>query len=44
MKTITIRLSDVESAMLVAVQKKDATFRKLDQFVVELIKGRYNQL
>jgi len=44
MKTVTIRLPDVEAAMLTAVQKRDVAYRKLDYLVMDLIKERYNQL
>ena len=41
MKTITIRLPDVEAAMLVEVQKKNKAFRDPQRFVLEQIRDAY---
>ncbi len=43
MKTITIRLSDVEAAMLVEVQKKNRAFRDLQCFVLQVIRLEYSK-
>jgi hypothetical protein len=44
MKTTTIRLPDVEAAMLVEVHKADSTFRQIDKYLVAAIRSRYAQL
>jgi len=41
MKTITIRLPDVEAAMLVEVQKSNKRFRDISNLVIQLIRERY---
>ena len=41
MKTITIRLPDVEAAMLVEVQKVNRAYRDLQGLVVSQIKQEY---
>jgi len=43
MKTITIRLPDVEAAMLAEVQKKNKAFRDLRQVLLVLIKQKYEK-
>jgi hypothetical protein len=35
MRTITIRLSDVEAAMLVDVQKRNKVFKDLQQLLIQ---------
>ena len=44
MKTITIRLPDVEAAMLVEVQKKNKVFRDMHAMLVLLIRNEYERL
>ena len=44
MKTITIRLPDVEAAMLGEVLKKNPKTKDLSCYVVEKIRVEYNQL
>ena len=44
MKTITIRLPDVEAAMLVEVQKTNKAFRDLQSTVVQKIRLEYEKL
>jgi len=41
MKTITIRLPDVEAAMLVEVQKKDEVFQDLQLLLFQHIRKAY---
>lgn len=41
MKTITIRLPDVEAAMLVELQKKDKTYRDVEKMLLVQIKKDY---
>ncbi|MCP9877934.1 hypothetical protein [Cyanobium sp. A2C-AMD] len=43
MKTITIRLPDVEAAMLVEVQKVNKTFRDLQGLVISQIQPEYQK-
>ena len=43
MKTITIRLPDVEAAMLVELQKKSKIFRNLDGWMVQQIRQDYDK-
>ena len=43
MKTITIRLTNVEAAMLVEVQKADKEFRNLEKLLSRLIAGKYEK-
>jgi len=44
MKTITIRLPDVEAAMLVKVQKSIKEFQCLEKLVSRLIVGEYEKI
>ena len=44
MKTITIRLPDVEAAMLVEVQKRNKNFRDLQLLVVQQIRLEYKKM
>jgi len=44
MKTIIIRLPDVEAAMLVEVQKKNKDLRNLQDWLAGQIRRMYNQL
>ena len=44
MKTITIRLPDVEAAMLAEVQKKNKTFRDLRGILLEQIQEAYRRM
>ena len=44
MKTITIRLPDVEAAMLAEVQKKNKTFRDLRGILLEQIQEAYRKM
>ena len=44
MKTITIRLPDVEAAMLVEVQKRNPKIKDLSGYIVERIKVEYERL
>ena len=44
MKTITIRLPDVEAAMLVEVQKRNKAFKNLEAILIKLIKTEYSRL
>ena len=41
MKTITIRLPDVETAMLVEVQKRNKAFKDLQQLMIQQIHQEY---
>ena len=41
MKTITIRLPDVEVAMLVEVQKRNKAFKDLQQLLIQQIHKEY---
>ena len=41
MKTITIRLPDVEAAMLVEVQKKNIRFKDIQLLLRQLIQDAY---
>ena len=41
MKTITIRLPDVEVAMLGKVQKRSRAFRDLEQLMIKKIREEY---
>ena len=38
MKTITIRLPDVEAAMLIEVQKRNNAFKDLQQLLIQQIR------
>jgi len=42
MKTITIRLSDVEAAMLVELQKQDNSFRSIEGSLSQYICKAYS--
>jgi len=44
MKTITIRLPDVEAAMLVEVQKKKVKFRDIEKLLNEIVRQEYSLL
>ncbi len=44
MKTITIRLPDVEAAMLAELQKKDKNFRDLQLMVLQKVRNEYRAL
>jgi len=44
MKTITIRLPDVEAAMLAEVQKRNPKIKDLSGYIVERIKVEYERL
>jgi hypothetical protein len=44
MKTITIRLPDVEAAMLVEVQKRNKAFKDLQQLLIQQILQEYKIL
>ena len=44
MKTITIRLPDVEAAMLVEVQKKNKKFRDLTSLLLNQIRQEYEKV
>lgn len=43
MKTITIRIPDVEAAMLVEVRKKNREFVRLDLMVLSAIRAEYQR-
>jgi hypothetical protein len=43
MKTVTIRLPDVEAAMLVEVQKKNKAFKDLQQLLIQQIRQEYHK-
>ena len=44
MKTITIRLSDVEAAMLVEVQKVNKSYRDVSRLLTRQIASEYKAL
>jgi hypothetical protein len=44
MKSITIRLPDVEAAMLVEVQKRNKVFRDIEKLVTEQIRNEFGNL
>jgi len=44
MKTITIRLPDVEAAMLLELQKSKQEFKLLDKLIASLIRNQYQAL
>ena len=44
MKTIAIRLPDVEAAMLVEVQKRNKAFRDLQALVAKPVRQEYEKL
>jgi len=43
-KTITIRLPDVEATMLVEVQKKNKAFRDIERLVLQWIRQEHQTL
>ena len=43
MKTITIRLPDVEASMLAEIQKSNKEFRRVDVLLLSLIKKEYEK-
>ena len=43
MKTLTIRIPDVETAMLVEVKKTNKHFRNLEALVLGLIREEYSK-
>jgi hypothetical protein len=43
MKTITLRIPDVEAAMLVEVQKSNKSFRDLQAMLLGLIREEYGK-
>jgi hypothetical protein len=43
MKTITLRIPDVEAAMLVEVQKTNKSFRDLQALLLGLIREEYGK-
>ena len=43
MKTITIRLPDVEAAMLVEVRKRNKAFKDLEQLLIQQIRQEYQK-
>ena len=43
MKTITIRLPDVEAAMLVEVQKRNKAFKDLQQLLIQQVRQEYQK-
>ena len=43
MKTITIRLTDVEAAMLVEVQKRNKAFKDIQQLLIQEISQEYQK-
>jgi len=44
MKTITIRLPDVEAAMLVEVQKVNKAYRDLQDMVLKQVRWEYEKI
>ena len=44
MKTLTLRIPDVEAAMLVEVQKSSKSFRDLQGLLLGLIRQEYQKL
>ncbi len=44
MKSITIRLPDVEAAMLVEMQKKNKAFKDLQQLMIQQIRQAYRKV
>jgi len=43
MKTIIIRLPDVEAAMLAEIQKSNKEFRRVDVLLLSLVKKEYEK-
>ena len=43
MKTLTIRLPDVETAMLTEVQKRNKAFKDLQQILLQQIRQEYQK-
>ena len=44
MKTITIRLPDVEAAMLTEVQKKNYRYRNIENLLFKIIRDEYRRI
>ena len=44
MKTITIRLPDVEAAMLVEVQKRNKAFKDLQGLLMQQVRGEFEKI
>jgi hypothetical protein len=44
MKTITIRLPDVEAAMLTEVQKRNRDYRNIQAWMLQQIRQEYQKL
>ena len=44
MKTITIRLPDVEAAMLAEVQKRNRDYRNIQAWMLQQIRQEYQKL
>lgn len=44
MKTVTIRLPDVEAAMLNEVQKKNHMYRNIENLLVKIIRNEYRHI
>ena len=44
MKSITIRLPDLEAAMLVEVQKKNKAFKDMQQLLIQQIRQEYRKV
>ena len=44
MKTIAIRLPDVEAAMLLEVQKRNKAFKDLQQLLIQQIRREYQKI
>ena len=44
MKTITIRLPDVEAAMLLEVQKRNKAYRDLQKLIIVQISREYKKI
>jgi hypothetical protein len=43
-KTITIRLPDVEAAMLAEVQKRNKSYRDIEGVLMQQIRQKYSEL
>ena len=43
MKVITIRLTDVEAAMLIELQKRNKAFKDLQQLLIQQIRQEYQK-
>ena len=44
MKTISIRLPDVEAAMLIELQKRNKAFKDLQQLLIQQIRQEYQKI